>query len=192
MALSESYRDQLLALLPVGAVWPRQIKALLSGLLWAFADEFARVHQRALDLLQERSPLQAFELLDEWEADHGLPDPCGFAATDTPARRAAVVARMLAVGGQTPAFYIQVLAAYEIVASIDEFLPHSVDDDVDAELCGDDWVYAWRINLPAVTVREFTVIDGVGDPLASWGNTFVECLIRRLAPAHTIPLFSYH
>lgn len=191
MELGEAYRDQLLALMPHGAVWPRHLTAVLPDLLRAFGDEFARVHLRALDLLDERSALQTFELLDDWESDLGLPDACGASATDTAARRSAVVARLVAIGGQTTAFYLQILDAYGVEASIDEFLPHSVDDDVDAELCSDDWVYAWRINLPSASVREFAVNDGVDDPIADWGNTFVECLIRRLAPGHTIPLFSY-
>lgn len=191
MGLNEFYRDELVALLPPGRVWPRHLEAVLPHLMHAFGDEFARLHLRALQLLDERSPALATELLDEWEADLGLPDACGVVATDTPARRAAVLSRLLATGGQTPAFYLQVLEAYGIAASIDEFLPHSVDDDVEVELCGEDWVYAWRINLPAVTVREFSVLDSVEDALAQWGDLYVECLIRRIAPAHTIPLFSY-
>ncbi len=191
MALSQQYLDQLLALLPPGAAWPRHMEALLSDLLQAFADEFARLHIRAEGLLSERSPMLASELLDEWEADLGLPDPCGIDVTDTDSRRAAVVARLVSVGGQTPAFYLQVLAAFGVQASITEFLPHSVDDDVDAALCGEDWTFAWQLHLPSTVVREFAVIDGVDEALAAWGDPPVECLIRRLAPEHTIVLFSY-
>ena len=31
----------------------------------------------------------------------------------------------------------------------------------------------------------------VGDPLARWGNTILECVLRALAPAHTILQFAY-
>lgn len=181
----------MLGLLPPGAAWPQHMQAVLPDLLQSFADEFTRLHLRADQLLEERSLLSTYELLDEWELDLDLPDICDQSARDSDARRAAIAARMLSSGEQTIAYYLQVLSAYGIQASITEYKPGSVDSDVDAAVGGDDWIYAWQVDLPESMVREFTVINGVDDALAEWGNTFVECLIRRLAPAHTIPLFGY-
>lgn len=191
MDLNTAYRDQLLALLPKGAAWARDMEAALPDFLHAFGDEFARFHLRLLALLDERSPMLAFEMLAEWEADFGLPDTCGLEVTDTAARRAAVVARVTALGGQTVAYYLQVLAAYGVTATITEFIPHSVDEDVSAALFGEDWIFAFQVNLPAGAAREFTVSDGVDDPLAVWGSPPVECLIQNIKPAHTIALFTY-
>lgn len=38
---------------------------------------------------------------------------------------------------------------------------------------------------------EATVQMGVDEPLASWGDSLLECVIRRLRPAHTTVYFAY-
>lgn len=191
MGMSEAYRDQLLALLPQGVVWPQHKTSVLSQVLYAFADEFARLDASINDLLKERSPLQSLALLDEWEQDYGLPEPCISPATSDVARRAAILAKILAVGGYTKAFFLQVLQGYDIDAQIEEFMPYDVDADVDTPIYDQDWIFAWMITLPADTLRVFTVLDGVDAPLAEMGNGFVECLIKRLVPAHVFTLFNY-
>jgi uncharacterized protein YmfQ (DUF2313 family) len=46
--------------------------------------------------------------------------------------------------------------------------------------------------VPLGDTRSTLTVNGrVSDPLAAWGNTLLECVMRRLKPAHTTLLFSY-
>lgn len=190
MDLSDHYRDQLVALLPRGRVWPRHLGAVLPKLLHAWGDSLAVVQERALDLLTQRSPLLTYDLLDEWEADLGLPETCGGpAAVDANARRAAIMAKLLATAGMNKSYYEGILSAYGITATIDEFIPYSVDTDVDSPIHDAAFAFAWQINLPTLVMREFSVNDGVNDNLRDWTGMFIQCLLRRISPAHTILLF---
>lgn len=77
MALTaEQYQSQLLELLPLGAVWPRDLDTGLAKLLLAKADEFARVDGRADQLIEEADPRTTSEMLSDWERVVGLPDEC--------------------------------------------------------------------------------------------------------------------
>jgi uncharacterized protein YmfQ (DUF2313 family) len=88
-AIDTDYRDQLQALLPTGAAWPRDEDAQLSLLMHGLGGELARAHNRALDLLEEADPHTAAEMLVDWERVVGLPDPCIPLPTDGDARRQA-------------------------------------------------------------------------------------------------------
>lgn len=146
----------------------------------------------AAALLRESDPRSATELFIDWERVAGLPDGCVDIGEQTTAqRRAALIARMTQLGGQTPAYFIGLAAALGYEITITEFEPHTVNDSVIAPIFGTAWRYAWRINAPEQTVSVMTVNDTVRDPLASWGNTILECVIRRLKPAHTLVLFAY-
>ncbi len=63
--------------------------------------------------------------------------------------------------------------------------------EVTAPLYGQPWRFAWQVSAPPVTVFPMTVSSGVDEPLAAWGNEWLECAVRALAPAHTIVLFTY-
>ena len=54
------------------------------------------------------------------------------------------------------------------------------------------WAHTWRVVAPTETVVYFQAGESAaGDPLATWGNSQLECVIRRIAPAQTIVQFSY-
>lgn len=147
------------------------------------------------DALQnEADPRTAADMLSDWERVCGLPDPCTVAAGVTQTlsqRRAAVVARLTTLGGQSAAYYRAVAAAIGFDIAVEEYSPHDVLHDVEAPLYGPDWQFAWMVQAANDTVIEFTVEDGADDPLATWGNAPLECVIRRLKPAHTAVLFGY-
>lgn len=189
--MAEHYRDQLLALLPQGAAWLADQGSNLSRLFHAWGDELARVDLRADDLIEETDPRSTNELLTDWERVAGLPDSCTDAADTLEERRNALVARLTAVGGQSPQYFIDVAAALGYTITITEYREHTVGSDVDAALNNQPWVYAWRVNAPESTVTYHNVESGVDEPLADWGNQLLECLINRLAPAHTNVLFAY-
>lgn len=191
---ADDYLRQLQALLPPGPAWPRDDDATITRLLHGLAEELARVDGRARQLLEEADPRTTAELFTDWERVAGLPDACAVAfggEQTTAQRRAALVGRLTTVGGQTPAYFIGLAAALGYAITITEFSEHTVDDDVDNPLYDVAWSFAWQVNAALDTVTELTVDDTVEDPLASWGNALLECVLRRVAPAHTIPIFSY-
>lgn len=192
MALTAAdYTAQLQALLPPGAAWSREPQATLTQVLSALAAEFARLDARAEQLLVETDPRTTAELLADLERVAGLPDRCSGLDATTGERRAALVTRITTLGGQSPAYYVALAAAIGYDITVTEYVPHTVADDVDTPLIGELWLHWWQVTAPLDTVIEFTVQDFVTDPLASWGNDSLECLIRRLKPAHTEVLFAY-
>lgn len=191
---ADDYLRQLQALLPPGPAWPRDDDATITRLLHGLAEELARVDGRARQLLEEADPRTTAELFTDWERVAGLPDACAVAfggEQTTAQRRAALVGRLTTLGGQTPAYFIGLAAALGYAITITEFSEHTVDDDVDNPLYDMAWSFAWQVNSALNTVTELTVDDTVDDPLAAWGNALLECVLRRVAPAHTIPIFSY-
>lgn len=181
-------------LLPLGAAWPREPGATLTKMLFAQADEATRIHNRAVDLLDEADPRTTAELIGDWERVTGLPDACSAPyVTTLQERRAAVVARLTARGGQSRQFYIDLAASLGYAITITEFRPFRVGRNACGDpLCGEEWSFVWRVNAPETTVRYFrTGSSAAGEPLRTWGNELLECAIARVKPAHTLVQFGY-
>lgn len=131
----------------------------------------------------------------------GLPDstttytvtrpPSDYVEQTTAERRAALLARLSVLGGQTPAWFTSLASALGYVITIDEFAEHSVDHDVDHPAYGADWPHAFQVNAGASSVTTLDVNGSVDDALASWGNSGLECAIDRLKPAHSTAIYSY-
>lgn len=187
-----AHRDMRLALLPPGRAWNREPDSNMAKLLEAWAAEDAEVEARAAALLEELDPRTTVEMLLDWETMVGLPDPCTGPLTSLAQRRAAVLARLAELGGQTPAYYVSLAAALGYTVTITEFEAFTVGMTVGLPLYGTDWEFAWQVNAPASTVSFFAVGENVaGDPLATWGNVLLECVLERAKPAHTVVLFTY-
>lgn len=188
------YLQQLQGLLPPGPAWPKDADSVITRLLHGLAAELARVDGRAQQLVEEADPRTTAELLADWERVSGLPDTCAVAlggAQTTAQRRAALLTRLTTVGGQSASYFIGLAAALGYAITVTEFREHTVEDDVEHPLYGPAWNFAWQVNAALDTVNEITVNDTVEDPLATCGNELLECVIERLAPAHTLVLFSY-
>lgn len=190
----EGYEDQVRALLPPGPAWPQgpDDPPMQLGSGWAYS--VARMDAVIIGLVDEADPTTTYALLDDWERVAGLPDACELAfggEQEIAQRRSALLARITSAGGQTAAYYISVAAAMGYDITITEFSEHTVDDDVDAEMNGQDWAFAWAVNATTTTVTEFSVDDTADDPLAWWGNAILECVFERIKPAHTTLIFSY-
>lgn len=186
------YLAQQRALLPTGPALPRA-DDVLAALLAMPAAEFARIEARARDLLAEADPRTTRELLPEWEATYGLPDLCVGAGQSVQERQAALVARVLAVGGQSRAYFIGVAAGLGYAgATITEFRPFTCGAACTAAVTAPAWWSSWRLNLAAAfTIRRYSTRSACADPLRSWGDAALECAIRRLNPAHTHVIFAY-
>lgn len=195
MALTETdYLRQLQSLLPPGPAWPKDDAATITRLLAALSGELARVDGRATQLVEEADPRTVAELFADWERVAGLPDACAeaFGGTQTTVqRRAALVGKLTTLGGQSAAYYIGLAAALGYAITITEFRKHTVRSAVNYPLYSDAWAFAWQVNAALNTFTRFNVKSRVNDPLASWGNALLECVISRLKPAHTHVLFAY-
>ncbi|MGB0683415.1 MAG: YmfQ family protein [Magnetovibrionaceae bacterium] len=187
-----AYAEARGQLMPTGGAWPRDPDSVQMGLQKAKAEEDARVHNRALDLIEESDPRTAVEMLIDWEGVCGLPRPCTAGEAETLSeRQAAVHAHLTSTGGQSRAYIIELarLLGYEI--TITEHRPFTCESGCEDPVADEEWRFAWIVNAPETTIREFTCESSCEDPLRSWGNKLLECAISRVKPAHTNCLFAY-
>lgn len=200
------YLAALQALLPPGPAWPDLgVDCVEARQLGPLAAELARLDAQAAALFDELDPRTAtvgvqgggvpFERL---EALLGLPDACTLAFSDdapTPeSRRAAVLAKLREQGGQTLAYFIDVAAAMRYAVTITEFSEVSCEEmDVDDEILDEQWAHAWMVHVSYDSEPvDMTVDDAVDSPISDFPVVeLLECVINRLAPAHTAVLFSY-
>jgi len=190
---AEDYAAALLSLLPTGPAWPRDDDATIPAVARGLSDRAAAIHQRAADLLAEVWPGTTVELLAEWEASLGLPDPCVGPGQSTTQRRAAVMARLTAVGGQSIPYLVSVAAALGYAITIEEHQPAAAGIlRAGAPLGGEDWAHAITVHAPEATIVPAVAGRMVaGDPLRAWGNEALQCVLSRLRPAHSVIRFSY-
>ncbi len=190
----QDYVRLLKSLLPRGKLREIDAQSNFTKLLEGTALELVRVHTRAQILLKEIDPRTTVELLNEWEAVTGLPDPCVSLIQTLQQRRLAVVEKLTRLASLSPRYYIEVARALDYEITITEFKPFRVGDStMGGALNGKDWQFSWRVNAPEVTVREFRIgQSGMGEPLRFWGNEILECAIERIKPAHTFVLFGFN
>lgn len=188
------YLWQFQRLLPRGRVWHRGWGTVQAEALLTLMPTWARLSARANQLLVETFPCTTTELLPEWEASLGLPDPCIQPPLATLQQRtAAVCAKFAGRGGQSIDYFIELAAEHGYTIEITTYAPFRVDiNRADDPLYDAAWAYAWTVTGSTSTVVYFRVdLSSVEEPLASWGNEQLECLIRAAAPAHTIVMFEY-
>lgn len=185
-ASAADYSELLHSLRPQGPAMSDEDR-VLQGL----AEEYARLHNRAGDLLRESDPRETVELLPEWEYDFGLPDPCIGSDGNYQQRVDALVARVR--GAQTPMLdYFQQLAAtlgYDV--RLELLRPHDVLSGVGDALYPENVRYVIRVIASLQTVVYADVLSSVTTPLARWGNSVLECVLRRAKPAHVFFQFIY-
>lgn len=191
---TEEYAELLKNLLPPGTAFPREPGTNLEQILLGCAAELSRAEARADVLAVEVNPLDTLELLPDWERAAGLPDKCsGELETTIQGRRAALIAKLTASGGQSEEYFIAIAEALGYTITIRTFDPFRVGiSRVGDPLTNGPWQFAWEIRAPETTVVSFRVgMSAVGEALRTWGNATLECKIRQLAPAHTVPIFAY-
>jgi uncharacterized protein YmfQ (DUF2313 family) len=155
---------------------------------------YERQAGRAADLLTDIFPPDSVALLPEWEAALGLPDPCAGPNPTIEQRQQQVVARFAGGGGQSIAYFTQFAAALGYPITITEFAPARFGATTFGQpFCGPQWANVWQVNQPTFVIQnaEFGHAE-FGDPFRSWGSTIVQCELQRLAPAHTLVIFSYN
>lgn len=195
MELTEAdYLDMLVALLPPGPAWSSAEDDRLRSLLSGWAVSLARAEQRLRGLIEEADPRTTSMLLADWERVAGLPDSCELAIGGEQTvvqRRAALLSRLVSVGGISRAYYVSVIEALGYTATITEFRSQTVEFDVEAAMHDDDWEATWQVDLPAASAIEMTAADDVETPLMAYGNAIAECVLKRLNRAGATLLFNY-
>lgn len=179
-------------LLPTGPVWPRDPDAVQTQALAALMPTWARLAARDENLLVDAFPQTTVELLPEWEASLGLPDPCAGESPLLSDRRNQVVARFAGNGGQSEAYFISFAAALGYAITITQFRPRRFGDRFGTPMRGAAWAYAWQVNAATkpVTYRQFGS-SLFGEPYSTFGSTVLQCELDRIKPAHTVLIFSY-
>lgn len=187
------YLSALQALLPRGRVWPREPDAAQTKALSGLAPIYERSNAKANQLLIDAFPATTYELLPEWEAALGLPDPCVGQGPTLQIRRAQVVARFVNSGGQSVAYMISYALNLGYAVTITQFAPARAGQLRAGQQCGDNaWAYAWRVNGALNTSYAFRAgLSAAGEPLSTNGNAVLECELRQIAAAHTTVFFKY-
>lgn len=176
--LAADFAKLFLGLLPRGRIWRSDQDSVEVQTITALMKTWERLQARANNLLIDAFPSTTVELLPEWEASLGLPDPCAGNVTLTIAQRQAqVVARLTARGGQGIPYFVAFIKALGWTpATITTFAPWRCGISCCADpLRGQAWAFAWQI-----------AVHLTGVPTA-----VLECEVRARAPANTIPIFVY-
>jgi uncharacterized protein YmfQ (DUF2313 family) len=190
---SADYLRAFQALMPRGRVWPSDSDAAQAQVFAGLTQIYARNTARANQLLVDAFPGTTYELLPEWEATLGLPDPCAGSAPTIQQRRNQVVARLANSGGQSIAYFVKFAAQLGYSITITQYSQARAGIlKAGQPVNGYAWNFAWKVTAPLNSVvRAVAGAMGAGDPLAAWGNNVLECEVRAVMPAHTIPIFSY-
>ncbi len=215
-----AYASALAGLLPRGAAWPRDNDSLLMRVIRALAQIWGSsgvdsvsdavgtqlVDGRAADLLERESdPRQTIELLQDWERNWGLPDPCFLSTPSIADRQNMLVFKMTLLGGQSRQFFMDAANFIGQQILIKEFAPFMCG----VSRCGDTrdlagqfrWYigppeqrFYWTTNVHNARLTWFRAGSsqaGIDSHLEIGIDTDVQCLLDRWKPAHTQIVYDY-
>lgn len=170
------YKQQILALLPKGAAWQG---ANFRALVQSFAEEIFRISdaaEGATGLTVEVIPATTDALLPDYERLVGLPYPGFDLAGTEAARREDVLAILIAQGGQSKAYFLEIIAAHGHVGAsiVDGCQPFYAGSECGLPLYGEAWAFYWEVQMHEAGPDEL-----------------LEYLLNRYKPAHTIVGFAY-
>lgn len=187
----DDFLSAYLQLLPNGAVWPKETSSVQAQVLRPLMATWEALAASDAALLVDSFPATTTELLTEWQESLGLPDPC---AGDNPTlaqQRSQVVSRLTDSGGCSVPYFINYAATLGYTITITEFLPSRFGKKFGSTFGGEDWAYAWQVNVPEFVITKLKFDDQFGKVFASWGNTVLQCELERIKPAHTVLMFNY-
>jgi len=167
------YAAQLRALMPRGRAWSTDPDSVQAQVLGALAQTFETADADAQGLLVDAFPATTEQLLPEWEASLGLPDPCAGPSPTVPQRQGQVVARLIGGGGHTIAFYEAFASALGFTATIQTYAPFCVGRNACGQpLAGAAWAFALGVAITA---------NPGGLP-----TSVLLCELNRIRLAHTV------
>ena len=188
------YAQALRSLMPRGRAWSHNDDGsgqaqTLDGLAQIYSQNDAD----AVALLADAFPATTVNLLPEWEASLGLPDPCVGQLGTIQARQAMVVSRLTNTGGQSVPYYTAFAAALGLSISVKEYTPFRMGAQrMGCQLGGHGWAHAWTVEANLVAPVPFRMGQSyMGEALMSWTTNVLECEFGKLKPAHTVLTFDY-
>lgn len=138
------------------------------------------------------NPFQAAEWIEDYERVYGLPDACGLPGRTYQERLASLAIAVTERRGISRAYFIRLAAYLGYAIAIAEYAPFAAGSRAGDSLTNEDWRFAWRVETTAGVARRFAAgRNCAGEALGEWGDEFLECVMRRLKPAHTAVLFAY-
>lgn len=189
------YLAQMRALLPPGPAWDAEQVPELATLLEGLAPVFAGLDARAVQLLDEMHGGTVSELVPDWEAVMGLPDACLGVSPSYADRAFAVRARLVATGKQTAAYFVELarLQGFENARVIEPRAPRFGRSCYGQARFG-TWAvqFMWELDTGARKAlgRRFGATYW-GEPFGKSAGSALDCLVKRYAPAHTLPVIKY-
>lgn len=192
---SAEFVTELGNLFPPGKAWAwtRDPSSVGYALLEGIADTQAATHARKNQLLVDAFPATTVELLPEWQASVGLPDPCAGPDQSYPEAIAHLLARLENQGGQSIPYLVAYALALGFAITITPFTTARFGMRFGASRF---WSVAWanaiQINAPETTISVARFgASRFGDRYRTWGNAVLECELKRIAPGHLILIFAY-
>ena len=148
--VAADYGNAARALLPRGRVWPSDHDAVQSRLLGAVGQTFERSDEAGSALLDNSLPGDNGDLLGEWEASLGLPDPCAGPNPTEQQRANQVRARFIAGGGQSRPRYIDYATTLGFAIQIVNYAPFRAGRSTCGNPCASNaWTFVWGVRVLA-------------------------------------------
>lgn len=193
-----SDRDYDLALthlLPPGPAWNRATGSPGSAVLTSGASQLQRIDALAMKLIEEADPRTCAETFEDWLRVYGIPDECMIGIEDlTDDQKRQALLLLVRRSGLTHDFYDELGAIFDIDVDTGAYDPFRVTSRVDSPIWGTDWAHAYVIVVRTSLTSSknlFRTTSRADERLASWGISFLECLVRKNAPAHAEVIFEY-
>lgn len=196
MTTKEDYVQLITDLTPTGAVWNTEEESVQAKLRRIQATELAYLHQRSDVLVNECVPSGAVELLEDWEAEFGLPDNCSPLADTFAERVATLVEKATRVGGQSRRFYIELAAmlGYEIeITECRPFMCGISHCGTDPLTEGHEVRFVWYVTVKNSKLLYLRCGDGTLDQhlLDFRQADDLSCIFQKLNASHTLLHIGY-
>ncbi|MGF3027541.1 putative phage tail protein [Methylobacterium aquaticum] len=148
---------------------------VMRGVWRAIATWVARQNADEWTLATQALPSAITYSLPDWEAEYGLPDPCGPGNATTEARIAAVRARFGARGGASPAYFVCLAASLGYRVTIEEPTQFIVDVSVvGTDSLVETWFTCDDGECDGDPIEDFAMAPAADDTDQVGGDPFVE------------------
>lgn len=180
IGLTKSGAPRILSgLLPRGPAWDR-LQPFLAALIDGFNEVVIEAYNRMLDVIDEADPRTATETLSAWLETWGIPAVGESLPATTEGQRALLVGKVTSQGGQSTAYYEQVV--------------RTILDDEDAVVTITErpyggvfaaWVSdAWDTVTSTYHQHHWWVEVPIADTDPKWAA--IEAVLALTKPAHTV------
>lgn len=165
----------LFQLAPTGPAWDVAPDTSKFQTFQALADNYARFDSAVIDLLSEMSPATTTFLIDEWELDFNLPDPCISDNLTIEQRRLNLQAKVIRKDALT----------VEFLETLGDFL------NLDITVVVTDILEITVFAGPTAITQEFNCNSACNEPLRNFGNQVLECTISAAVIAGADVIYKY-